>query len=206
MDIRGIGENLVKTIAPDIKKLTEQLEPITKNLATNAQIFSRMFNEIHINQQHIGTQMAKLAEALAPIADQSNKLAEALAPIAEQSQKLAETLAPIAEQSQKLAETLAPIADQSNKLAEALVPIAKQWEKQIKIRVHDMQPLVHQVNEIYRGIKDEKDTVEQLENIAAIMDISINNIADLYNLANKREQLLKLEIKPTISLWPLIIL
>ena len=127
MDIRGIGESLSKTIAPDFKKLGEQL--------------------------------GEMAEALAPSTQQ----------LAEQMREMAEALAPSTQQ----------LAEQMRKLAKALPP--------------NTQQLTEQMNKVLSGIKDGKKIAEQINNIIASMGISINNVAELYELPNKKEQLLRLE-------------
>jgi NAD-dependent DNA ligase len=179
MDIRGIGESLAETIAPDFKKLAEQLRKMTEALASST--------------QPLAGQLGKMTEALAsstqPLAEQLGKMTEALA----------SSTQPLAEQLKNMAEALAPktqlLAEQIEKIGKSLVTYKQQLSKQVRKRTEALVPkdqkLAEQINNILSEIKDEKNLTKQISNIITSTKISINNVADLYYLT--KEQLASLE-------------
>jgi len=127
MDIRGIGENLSRALAPDMKQLAEQLEAIFA--------------------------------ALAPFTEQ----------LAKQMKEVATTLDPSTEQ----------LAKQMKEVATTLDPITEQLAKQMK--------------EVTTTLAPSSELVEQMRNIKARIEVAIRDVADLYSLKNKIEQLADLE-------------
>jgi len=75
----------------------------------------------------------------------------------------------------------------------SLQPLAKQVKKMAETLSPNTRQSTEQINKVISEIKDEKKLTEQLNNLIASMDNSINNVADLYELVKKKEQLLKLE-------------
>jgi len=124
-DTQGIGENLSKNLAPDMKQLAEQLEAIST--------------------------------ALVPSTEQ----------LVEQMKKAA-TLVPSSE-----------LIEQMKKAAAALSPMT--------------QELAEQMRRVSSSLAPSVELVEQMRNIIASTQISIRDVADLYTLKDKRQQLLNLE-------------
>ena len=125
MDIRGIGENLSKIIAPDMKQIAEKLGAIST--------------------------------ALAPVTEQ----------LAEQMKKIA-ALAPRGE-----------LVEQMKKAVSASAPVTEQ--------------LAEQMRRISADLSSNRELVEQMRNIIASMEVSIKDVAGLYSLKDKKEELLKLD-------------
>jgi NAD-dependent DNA ligase len=178
-DIRGIGENLSKKLAPDIKQLAEQLEAIATALAPSV--------------EQLSEQMKKVATALAPsveqLSEQMKKVATALAPSVEQ----------LSEQMKKVATALAPsteqLSEQMKKVATALAPSTEQLSEQMKKVATALAPSVEQLSEQMKRVSidlaDNRKLVGQMKNIIAMAGVSVRDIADLYKI--KKEELARLE-------------
>ncbi|XP_061495594.1 centrosomal protein of 290 kDa isoform X2 [Rhineura floridana] len=172
-----------------IKLLTEQVEQYTKEMEKNAFIIEDLKRELQrekslpsfVQQGHIGEMLAKLQ-----MLEQKTKEAERVAELAEADAR---------EKDKELIDTLKRMKDYETGIygLEDAVAEIKDLKKQIKIRDHEIETLIKEVNKLELKINDFLDENEDLRERLGLDPKTMIDLTEFRNSKALKQQQYKAE-------------